>query len=62
MDYRTFNVRYVIFLHAYTQPGGTSVYSLIRWTFVEYALNLTPEKSQSRRPSIHSLVTSLDRA
>ena len=29
--------------------GGGSVYSLIRRTFVEFAQNLTPEKSQAWR-------------
>lgn len=47
LEYRIFNML------AYTYGGGggrggTSVYSLIARTFVESALNLTPEKSQGK--------------
>ena len=45
-----------LFLHAHTH-GGTSVYSLIRRTFVESMQNVTPEESQGGRKDWHITVT-----
>ena len=47
MDYRLFNTCEcdLFCKHTCVYTQGTSVYSLIQITFVEFAQNLTPEKS-----------------
>ena len=54
MDHRIFSVR-ILLVYVYTQ--GTSVYGLIRRTFVQSAQNLTPGKSRCGRKALHVTVT-----
>ena len=53
LTWTTWSLTCVCVIFACVYSRGTSVYSLIRRTFVESAQNLTPEKSQGGRKTWH---------